>query len=59
LNRWDHDGRYSRIIRVGNCQACEGPRGANSSCFWRAGSHQCMDLITSDLVYNVVMEEIS
>jgi len=58
-NRWDHDGRYSRIIRVGNCQACEGPRGANSSCFWRAGSHQCMDLITSDLVYNVVMEEIS
>lgn len=57
--RWDHGGRYSRIIRMGDCQACEGPRGANSSCFWRNGSHQCMDLITVDLVYNTVMEEIS
>jgi len=57
--RWDHDGRYSRIIRVGDCQACEGPRGANSGCLWRGGSHQCMDSITVEMVFNAVMEEIA
>jgi len=56
--RWDHDSRFSRIIRVGGCQACEGPRGANSTCLWRSGSHECMDSITVDMVYNAVMEEI-
>lgn len=57
--RWDHGGRYSRIIRVGDCQACEGPRGANSTCLWRAGSQQCMNMITADMVYDAVIEEIS
>jgi hypothetical protein len=46
--RWDHGGRYSRIIRKGKCQACEGPQVSSMHCIWRQGSHECMNLITAD-----------
>ena len=57
--RWDHDGVYSKILRTGLCQACEGPAGANSSCLWRNGTHECMDAITVEMVYNTAKEELA
>jgi hypothetical protein len=46
--RWDHEGRYSEIIRKGKCQACEGPAFAAHSCTWGRTEKECMSLITPD-----------
>jgi len=56
--RWDHGGRFSRIIRKGECQACEGPSMSVRQCIWQHGTQQCMELITADDVIVAAKEEL-
>jgi len=54
--RWDHGGSYSNIIRVGKCQACEGPPTSAHKCIWEAGNHSCMTKITAEMVMSKIKE---
>lgn len=56
--RWDHGGRFSRIIRKGDCQACEGPPMSVRECIWERGTHQCMNLIAAEDVISAAKEEL-
>jgi hypothetical protein len=55
--RWDHDGMFSRILRIGPCQSCEGPGSSTSTCLYPAG-HPCMDLITPEMVFGKLQEVV-
>lgn len=56
--RWDHERRFSTIIRKGNCQACEGPLSASSNCIWKSGSRECMDMIAVSDVMGAIHDAI-
>lgn len=55
--RWDHGGKYSSILRIGECQACEGALIDTSKCAWYDG-HRCMDNITVDIVYEELLRSL-
>ena len=55
--RWDHGGVYSRIIRSGSCQACEGPWANKDRCMWHSG-HPCMESITPEMVFAEIEEAL-
>jgi hypothetical protein len=53
--RWDHGGRFSKIIRIGKCQACEGPAVSSSFCLSQ-DKNGCMQKITAPIVYQTLLE---
>jgi hypothetical protein len=55
--RWDHDGRFSKIIRKGRCQACEGPPSAVHSCLWGLDG-SCMSSISVEDVMRAVEDGV-
>ena len=55
--RWDHEGRFSRIIRKSGCQACEGLPGGYEECFWKR-ERECMRSISVDEVEQASLEEL-
>jgi len=56
--RWDHDYRFSKIIRMGSCQACEGPLSASNNCVWDFGNRGCMNVISVDNVMEAISSAI-
>jgi len=57
--RWDHQGRFSTIIREGGCQACEfaadGVVSEQKECLFSLEKHECMKKITVSRVEETII----